>query len=166
MPHRPGQNPELLCPLSFFGSWEERIADSAITRYARKRVALAVSLGPERPEPRRGTARRLNWPESFSRAQSAPTKGPSLLNQRLGATHGGAGEARGAGGVGSPTHPVMPNLVVLWKMSPLRGGVRAGARLWARGPACRSWAAAGPKPKPGGGGLVGPRARCGGRRGG
>jgi hypothetical protein len=22
--------------------------------------------------------------------------------------------------VGSPTHPVMPNLVVLWKMSPLR----------------------------------------------
>jgi hypothetical protein len=35
--------------------------------------------------------------------------------------------------VGSPTHPVMPNLVMLWKMSPLRGGVRAGARLWARG---------------------------------
>jgi hypothetical protein len=53
--------------------------------------------------------------------------------------------------VGSPTHPVMPNLVMFWKMSPLRGGVRAGARLWARGPACRSWAAAGPKPKPGGG---------------
>jgi hypothetical protein len=23
--------------------------------------------------------------------------------------------------VGSPTHPVMPNLVVLWKISPLRG---------------------------------------------
>jgi hypothetical protein len=54
--------------------------------------------------------------------------------------------------VGSPTHPVMPNLVVLWKMSPLRGGVRAGARLWARGPAYRSWAATGPKPKPGGAG--------------
>jgi hypothetical protein len=36
--------------------------------------------------------------------------------------------------VGSPTHPVMPDLVVLWKMSPLRGGVRAGARLWTRGP--------------------------------
>jgi hypothetical protein len=35
--------------------------------------------------------------------------------------------------VGSPTHPVMPNLVMLWEMSPLRGGVRAGARLWARG---------------------------------
>jgi hypothetical protein len=51
--------------------------------------------------------------------------------------------------VGSPTHPVMSNLVVLWKMSPLRGGVRAGARLWARGPARRSWAATGPKPNPG-----------------
>jgi hypothetical protein len=61
--------------------------------------------------------------------------------------------------VGSPTHPVLPNLVVLWKMSPLRGGVRvrAGARLWARDPACRSWAATGPKPKPGGGdGAPGP----------
>jgi hypothetical protein len=39
--------------------------------------------------------------------------------------------------VGSPTHPVMQNLVVLWEMSPLRSGVRAGARLWARGPAPR-----------------------------
>jgi hypothetical protein len=63
--------------------------------------------------------------------------------------------------VGPPTHPVMPNLVikltilvVLWEMSPLRGGVRAGARLWARGPAHRSWVATGPKPKPGG--AVGP----------
>ena len=65
--------------------------------------------------------------------------------------------------VGSPTHPVMPNLVMLWKMSPLRGGVRAGARLWARGPARRSWVATGPKPKPGG--LLGPWARHGGRRG-
>jgi hypothetical protein len=62
---------------------------------------------------------------------------------------------------GSPTHPVMPNLVMLWKMSPLRGGVRAGARLWARGPARRSWVATGPKPTPGGG-LGGPRVRCGG----
>jgi hypothetical protein len=53
--------------------------------------------------------------------------------------------------VGSSTHPVMPNLVVLWKTSPLRRGVRAGARLWARGPARRSWVATGPKPKPGGG---------------
>ncbi len=59
--------------------------------------------------------------------------------------------------VGSPTHPVMPNLVVLWKMSPLRGGVRAGARLWARGPARRGWVAIGPKPKPrGAGGAPGP----------
>jgi hypothetical protein len=55
-------------------------------------------------------------------------------------------------GVGSPTHPVMPNLVVLWEMSPLRGGVRAGARLWARGPARRGWVAIGPKPKPRGAG--------------
>jgi hypothetical protein len=48
--------------------------------------------------------------------------------------------------VGPPTHPVMQNLVVLWKMSPLRRGVRAGARLWAwaRGPARRSWVATGP----------------------
>jgi hypothetical protein len=60
--------------------------------------------------------------------------------------------------VGSPTHPVMPDLVVLWKMSPPPGrGVRAGARLWARGPARRSWVATGPKPKPGGaGGAPGP----------
>ena len=59
--------------------------------------------------------------------------------------------------VGSPTHPVMPNLVMLWKMSPLGRGVRAGARLWARGPARRSWVATGPKPKPGGaGGPLGP----------
>ena len=36
--------------------------------------------------------------------------------------------------VGSPTHPVMPNLVMLWKMSPLWGEGRAGARLWAPGP--------------------------------
>jgi hypothetical protein len=59
--------------------------------------------------------------------------------------------------VGSPTHPVMPNLVMLWKMSPLRGGVRAGAGLWARGPARRGWVAIGPKPKPrGAGGAPGP----------
>jgi hypothetical protein len=31
--------------------------------------------------------------------------------------------------VGPPTHPVMPNLVMLWEISPLRGGVRAGTRL-------------------------------------
>jgi hypothetical protein len=59
--------------------------------------------------------------------------------------------------VGSPTHPVMPNPVMLWKMSPLRGGVRAGARLWARGPARRGWVTTGPKPKPrGAGGAPGP----------
>jgi hypothetical protein len=59
--------------------------------------------------------------------------------------------------VGSPAHPVVPNLVVLWKMSSLGRGVRAGARLWARAPARRSWVANGPKPKPGGaGGAPGP----------
>jgi hypothetical protein len=60
--------------------------------------------------------------------------------------------------VGSPTrHPVMPKLVVLWEISPLRGGVRPGTRLWAWGPARRSWVLTGPKPKPGGaGGPPGP----------
>jgi hypothetical protein len=59
--------------------------------------------------------------------------------------------------VGSPALPVMPHLVMLWKMSPLRGGVRAGARLWARGPARRGWVAIGPEPKPrGAGGAPGP----------
>jgi hypothetical protein len=64
--------------------------------------------------------------------------------------------------VGSPTHPVMQNLVVLWEMSPLWGGVRAGARLWARGPARQSWATTGPKLKPGGGGWWGPGSAAGG----
>jgi hypothetical protein len=55
--------------------------------------------------------------------------------------------------VARPTRSGMPNLVVLWEMSPLRRGVRAGARLWARSPARRRWdATAGPKPKPGGAG--------------
>jgi hypothetical protein len=74
---------------------------------------------------------------------------------------GGLGRP-GAPVVGSPTHPVMPNLLVLWKMSPLWRGVRAGARLWARGPARRSWAVTGPKPKPGGGGWWGPGSAAGG----
>jgi hypothetical protein len=52
--------------------------------------------------------------------------------------------------VGSPTHPGMPNLIKLWKMSPLRREVRAGARLGVRGLARRSWVETGPKPKPGG----------------
>jgi hypothetical protein len=73
---------------------------------------------------------------------------------------GGWGDQGGAV-VGSPTHPVMPNLIVLWKMSPLRRDVRAGARLWARGPARRSWVATGPKPKPGGAGW-GPGPAAGG----
>jgi hypothetical protein len=38
-------------------------------------------------------------------------------------------------------HPVMPDLVVLWKTSPLRREVRAGARSWARGPSRWSWVA-------------------------
>jgi hypothetical protein len=103
--------------------------------------------------------RRLNWTEAISRAQWAPTKGPSLLNQRLGTVHWGpptGGLVRpGEPVVGYPTHPVMPNLVMLWKMSPLRGGVRAGARLWARGPARLGWVPIGPKPKPRGAGRRG-----------
>jgi hypothetical protein len=68
--------------------------------------------------------------------------------------------------VGSPTHPAMPNLVVLWKMSPLRGGVRGGGcQVVGAGPRLpelgRNWAQTEAR-----GGLVGPRARCGGRRGG
>ena len=35
--------------------------------------------------------------------------------------------------VGSPTHPVMPNLIMLWEMGPLRGEGRAGATHRARG---------------------------------
>jgi hypothetical protein len=69
--------------------------------------------------------------------------------------------------VGSPTHPVMPNLVMLWKVSPLGRGVRAGARLWARAagaPLAGAGSQLGPNRSPGG--LVGPRARCGGRGGG
>jgi hypothetical protein len=66
---------------------------------------------------------------------------------------------------GSPTHPVMPNLVMLWKMSPLRGGVRVGARLWARGRGAPP-AGAGPQLGPNGipGGLADPWARHGRRR--
>ena len=63
--------------------------------------------------------------------------------------------------VGSPTHPVMPNLVMLWKMSPLRGGVRVGARLWA--PPAGAGPQLGPNRSPGG--LAGPWARHGRRRG-
>jgi hypothetical protein len=59
--------------------------------------------------------------------------------------------------VGSPTHPVMPNLVMLWKISPLRGGVRAGTGLWARGATRRARGAIGSELKPGAaGGEPGP----------
>jgi hypothetical protein len=68
--------------------------------------------------------------------------------------------------VGSPTHPVMPNLVMLWKMSPLRGRVRAGARLcagprlpelgrnWAQNEAWGGWW--GPGPAAGGSAAASP----------
>jgi hypothetical protein len=69
--------------------------------------------------------------------------------------------------VGSPTHPVLRPGVLLWSLRPLRGGVRAGARLWAWGPARRGWVTTRPKTQiEARGGLVGPQARCGGRRGG
>jgi hypothetical protein len=59
--------------------------------------------------------------------------------------------------VGSPTHPVMPNLIMLWKMGPPWGEGRAVARLWAGGPARRNRGITGPKSKPkGAGGEPGP----------
>jgi hypothetical protein len=51
--------------------------------------------------------------------------------------------------VGSPTRPVMPNLIVLWKMGPLRGEGRAGARLWLREATRRDRGGIGPGSKPG-----------------
>ena len=51
--------------------------------------------------------------------------------------------------VGSPTHPVMPDLIVLWKMGPLRGEGRAGARLWLREATRRARGGIGPGSKPG-----------------
>ena len=58
---------------------------------------------------------------------------------------------------GSPTHPVMPNLVMLWKMGPLRGEGRAGARLWLREATRRARGAIGSELKPGAaGGEPGP----------
>jgi hypothetical protein len=64
-------------------------------------------VGPISPP---AVSRRLNWTEAISRAQRAPTKGPSGLNQRQGTTHGGAGEVRGAGGwVPDPTCHARPD---------------------------------------------------------
>ena len=54
--------------------------------------------------------------------------------------------------VGSPTRPVMPNLIMLWKMGPLRGEGRAGARLWLREATRRARGGIGPGSKPGRGG--------------
>jgi hypothetical protein len=70
--------------------------------------------------------------------------------------------------VGPPTHPVMPDLIVLWKMGPLRGEGRAGARLWLREATRRARGGIGPESKPGAAVVTQlgiHRARCGGRRG-
>jgi hypothetical protein len=112
--------------------------------------------------------RRLNWQllvrSAFQSIMGAYEGAFSAEPAAGGHPRGGLGRP-GEPVVGSPTHPVMSNLVVLWEISPLRGGVRAGARLWAWGPARRSWVATrGPNRSPGG--LVGPQARCGGGRGG
>jgi hypothetical protein len=118
----------------------------------------------------------LSWSEVASqkcfpehRAQWAPTKGPFRLNQRrLGATHprgtGGAvdcgGQGRGEPVVGSPTHDppghARPGTqLVLWKVSPLRLKVRAGARLWARGASPNgAGSQLGPNRSPGGAGWA------------
>jgi hypothetical protein len=59
--------------------------------------------------------------------------------------------------VGPPTHPVMSNLIMLWKMSPPRGVVRAGPRMWAREATRRTRGAIGSELKPGpAGGEPGP----------
>jgi hypothetical protein len=68
--------------------------------------------------------------------------------------------------VGSLTHPVMPNLVVLWKMSPLRGGRSAGrSQVVSAGPRppVRGRNGAHPAARGGGGG---PGAAAGGGGGG
>ena len=101
-------------------------------------------------------ARRLNWTEAISRAQRAPTKGPSLLNQRLGTIHGGAGEARGAGGwVPDPPGHAKPGYA-LENESPA-GRSAGGCQVVGAGPRPPGWVAIGPKPKPrGAGGAPGP----------
>jgi hypothetical protein len=100
---------------------------------------------------------------AFSAEPAAGGWGPST-----GGLGSWGGQGTGKPVVGSPTNPVMPDLIVLWEMTPLRREVRAGARLWVRGPARRGWVATGPKPKPGGAGGWAPgiRARFWGRRGG
>jgi hypothetical protein len=66
-----------------------------------------------------------------------------------------------------PTRSCQTWLIVLWKMSPLRGARRSagGCQVVGAGPRLpelgRNWAQT-----EAGVGLVGPRARCGGRRGG
>ena len=69
--------------------------------------------------------------------------------------------------VGSPTHPVMPDLIMLWEVGPLRGEGRAGARLWLREATRRARGGIGigsESPKPGAAGdTPGPlrgKARC------
>jgi hypothetical protein len=67
--------------------------------------------------------------------------------------------------VGSPTRPVMPNLIMLWEMAPLRGegGGRVPGCGYGRPPAGPG-VGLGLDRSPGRLGI--PRARCGGRRGG
>jgi hypothetical protein len=90
-------------------------------------------------------------------------KGPSLLNQRLGTTHGGTGEARGAGGwVPDPPGHAKPGYA-LENESPAGRSAGGCQVVGAPPPPRRSWVATGPKPKPGG--LLGPWESHGGRRG-
>jgi hypothetical protein len=85
---------------------------------------------------------------------------------------GGAGGGRGAGGWVPLTHQAMPNpnLVMPWKMGPLRAAGRGARRGRVPVPGCGRGAPPagarsqlGPNRSPGG--LVGPRARCGFSRG-
>jgi hypothetical protein len=91
-------------------------------------------------------------------------KGPSLLNQRLGTTHGGTGEARGAGGwVPDPPGHVKPGCA-LENESPA-GRSTGGCQVVGAGPRPpelgRNWAQTEPRggcwaPGPATGGGAGP----------
>jgi hypothetical protein len=89
-------------------------------------------LSPSPPPPNQSRSRAghdvSTGQNRFPEHNGFPTNGPSRRNQRLGTIHGGDGEVRGAEGW-VPDHPVMPNLIMVWKMSALCGGCRAGARL-------------------------------------
>jgi hypothetical protein len=132
---------------------------------------VAVKLGPRSTQPAQclvsGSGER-GLDEDSSRGRSVfkePTHDVSTGQSRfqehngpprrglLGGTSGWRPSTGGLGRsgdpvAGSPTHPAMPNLIVLWKMSPLWGEGRGGAGLRAQGPVHRNQGTTGPKSKP------------------